>query len=508
MKFVALRMVVLIAASVSGLLCFSKVLSAAEMVNVGSKAFTEGYVLGEILAQTLEESNDRSVKINRRLGMGGTGILYQGLLSGEIQLYSEYMGTITEVILKQPQLKKFDEIQAALKSLGLIMSKPLGFNNTYAIAVRRDFAEKYSLTKISELAAHLESARLGFSHEFATRADGLPGLRSTYGFANFGSTSDENLHTMEHSLSYEAIAKNELDVIDVNSTDAKIKTLNLTVLEDDKKFFPRYDAVILARADFTERHANLWLSVKSLEQKISADTMRDLNALVDDERRSFADVANFFLGKKANEGTRSMIDKARLFDRTSEHLVLVGVALVFSILVGIPLGIIATQSRVLGQTILLVSGVVQTIPSLALLCFLIPLFGIGFGSALVALCLYGLLPVVMNTFTGLRSIDPALLETSKALGLGRWQSLIRIRIPLASRTIMSGVKTSAIVGIGTATLAALIGAGGYGATILSGLATNDVKTIFMGAAPAAVMALVAHGVFEILDSVLIPKGLR
>lgn len=489
------------------ILVFATNAAAAEMVTVGSKTFTEGYILGEIIAQTLEVQPQKNrVKINRRLGMGGTGILYQGIKSGEIQLYSEYTGTITEVILKKPELKSFDEIQTALAKQGLVMSQPLGFNNTYALAVRREFAEKHSLKKLSDLVPYTRAARTGLSHEFATRADGLPGLANAYGFEF--EVAGTNLKTMEHSLAFEAIAKNELDVIDVNSTDAKIKTLNLVVLEDDKQFFPRYDAVILARIDFTSKYPHLWTLVRRLEHKIYADTMRELNALVDEDQNSFAAAANSFLGKKSDQGSRSAIEKARLFDRTSEHLVLVGVALLFSILLGIPMGIVASQSRVLGQTILLISGVVQTIPSLALLCFLIPLFGIGFGSALVALCLYGLLPVVMNTFTGLRSIDPILLETSKALGLGRWQSLVRIRLPLASRLILSGVKTSAIVGIGTATLAALIGAGGYGATILAGLATNDMGTIFLGAAPAAVMALVAHGLFEILDYVLIPKGLR
>lgn len=479
-------------------------LHATEMITVGSKAFTEGYILGEVLAQTLEKDSGDKIKINRRLGMGGTGILFQALSSGEIQLYAEYTGTITEVILKNPSLRKFDDIQNGLQKIGLVMSRPLGFNNTYALAVRRDFAKEHHLTKLGDLKSLLGTARIGFSHEFATRQDGLPGLAKAYGFE----VNDSNMRTMEHSLAFEALRKNELDITDVNSTDAKIKALDLVVLDDDLGFFHRYDGVVLARIDFTSRYPKSWAAVRTLERKISGEKMRELNAMVDEDKKTFAMAASSFLGNKENLATPSIIEKSRLVDRTSEHLVLVGVALLFSIVIGIPLGIIASQSRWLGQGILLVSGVVQTIPSLALLCFLIPMFGIGFGSAMVALCLYGLLPVVLNTFTGLRSIDPVLLETSRALGLGRFESLVRIRIPLASRSILSGVKTSAIVGIGTATLAALIGAGGYGATILSGLATNDVNTIFWGAAPAAFLALIAHGIFEVLERILIPKGLR
>lgn len=477
---------------------------AKELVTVGSKIFTESYILGEVVSQTLESANDSDdVKIDRRLGMGATGILVQALEAGEISLYPEYTGTVSETVLKNTKIVKFEDIQTELAKKNLVMSQSLGFNNSYALAARRQFAADNGLTKISDLRKLTAKPRIGFSHEFMTREDGYPGVRAAYGL-----DADKNITTMAHTLAYEAIGKGELDITDVYSTDAKIKTLDLVVLEDDRAFFPRYDAVVLTRLDFTQKYPKLWSRIQNLEQSIGPEKMRELNAMVDEERKSFASAANSFRGAKAEAGESSVFEKARLTERTLEHLKLVGAALLFSIFAGIPLGIISSGNRYLGQGILLVSGLVQTIPSLALLCFLIPVFGIGFGSAIVALCLYGLLPVVMNTFTGLRSIDPILLETADALGLSHWQALVRIRIPLASRSILSGVKTSAIVGIGTATLAALIGAGGYGATILSGLATNDNQTILMGAAPAALMALVAYAIFELLDRVLIPKGLR
>ena len=161
-----------------------------------------------------------------------------------------------------------------------------------------------------------------------------------------------------------------------------------------------------------------------------------------------------------------------------------------------------------GQAILLSSAVIQTVPSLALLCFLIPVFGVGTKPALAALCLYSLLPVVLNTFTGIRTINPIHVENARTFGLNQRQVLFRVVLPLASPTLLAGIKTATIVSIGTATLAALVGAGGYGAPIVSGLALNDIPTILTGAIPAALMALVAHGVFEVLGIMLIPAGLR
>jgi osmoprotectant transport system permease protein len=284
--------------------------------------------------------------------------------------------------------------------------------------------------------------------------------------------------------------------------------LDLTVLIDDLKFFPKYEPVILARREFVESHPEAWRNLQALAGTVDEKTMRGLNAEVDIDKKPLSEVAANYLGYAFKSSTTFERDKARVWQRTKEHTFLVVVALLFSILIGIPLGIVATHRRSLGQGILLFSGLVQTVPSLALLCFLVPLFGIGSGSALIALCLYGLLPVVMNTFVGLRSIDPKLIEMTHALGLTPWQALIRVRLPLASLNIMAGIKTSLVIGIGTATLAALIGAGGYGAIILSGLAINDTKTILLGAAPAAAMALGAHVLFEILSWILIPEGLK
>jgi osmoprotectant transport system permease protein len=480
----------------------SSALAANEtQVTVGSKAFTEGYLLGELIAQTIETRP--SIQVNRKFGLGQTGVLFEALKSGEIDLYPEYTGTISEAILKHPELTEFDEIQKALAPLGLFMSRPLGFNNSYAVAVTRSFAGKNNLKSISDFSRNASGARIGFSSEFMSRADGYNALAKRYGFK-----LTEAPQSMEHSLAYQAIEDGKIDVVDAYSTDAKIEKLNLVVLEDDLHFFPRYDAVILARLKFLDEQPKIWKALQSLESSINEVSMRKMNAAVDVKKQSFQESVNLYRGVEAKDGAINRQNWDRIWMRTKEHVFLVAVALFFSIMIGIPLGILATKHKLMGQAILLLSGTIQTIPSLALLCFLVPFAGIGTKSALIALCLYGLLPVVMNTFIGLQSIDPQLIEMTHALKLTAWQSLIRIRLPLASRNILAGIRTSAVIGIGTATLAALIGAGGYGAIIVSGLAINDTNMILMGAIPAAVMAIVAHGLFEALSLVLIPRGLR
>jgi osmoprotectant transport system permease protein len=179
-----------------------------------------------------------------------------------------------------------------------------------------------------------------------------------------------------------------------------------------------------------------------------------------------------------------------------------------ALLVAIPLGIFAAKFRAIGQVVLAVAGLIQTIPTLALLVFMIPLFGIGSKPAIFALFLYSLLPIVRNTYAGLGDIPPAIRESAAALGLPPGARLRRVELPMASRAILAGIKTSAVINVGTATLGALIGAGGYGQPILTGIRLDNISLILQGAVPAAVLALVVQGLFELLERVLVPKGLR
>jgi osmoprotectant transport system permease protein len=490
------------AALLAMLLCvglLAKAYSAPAIV-VGSKIFTEGYVLGELAAQTIEASSP-PVPVTRKLGMGSTGILFESLTSGAIDVYADYTGTLTEAIIKNPQLKSQQEIQDALAKLSLVMSEPLGFNNTYALAVRESFARQNGVRTISDLARLKTTVRAAFSYEFMDRADGYPGLAKKYHL----DMNPKNVNRMEHSLTYQAIDQNAVDVIDVYSTDAKIRKFNLRVLDDDLGYFPVYQAVWVARKAFVDRYPAQWQALGRLAGTIDVNTMLDMNAEADIDKKSYAQIAAAFRGTQSHESDTLTTAIAH---RTVEHLRLVAISLIFSIVIGVPLGIAAVRFHATGQAILLLSAMIQTVPSLALLCFLIPLFGVGTKPALVALCLYSLLPVVLNTFTGIRSIDPRHLENARAFGLTRRQILFRIVLPLASPMLLAGVKTATIVSIGTATLAALVGAGGYGAPIVSGLSLNDVPTILTGAIPAALMAWLAHGAFEVLGKVLIPAGLQ
>ena len=472
---------------------------AADGIVVGSKIFTEGYLLGELAAQSIEASRP-AVPVIRKLGMGSTGILFQALNSGAIDVYPDYTGTLAEAILKRPELRSVQQIGAALQERGLVISAPLGFDNTYALAVREDFAVRNHLIRISDLARLGASLRAGFSYEFMDRQDGYPGLEQRYQLG----LAPGHVSRMEHTLTYQALTQDAVDVIDVYSTDAKIREFHLRVLEDDRGYFPSYQAVWVARAGFVTQYPKQWQALRQWENRLTASTMRELNGEVDLDKRSVPQVVAALRGSRVSTDT----PVSQIGRRTLEHLGLVGAALAFSILIGVPLGILAVRRPLLGQVILGFSAITQTVPSLALLCFLIPLFGVGTRPALAALCLYSLLPVVLNTHSGLRSIDPRHLENARAFGLTPRQILLRIELPLASPALLTGIRTATIVSIGTATLAALVGAGGYGVPIVSGLSLNDMPTILTGAIPAAVMAWLAHLGFNGLGRLVIPRGLQ
>jgi osmoprotectant transport system permease protein len=469
-------------------------------VRVGSKSFTESYILGEIVADVIERAGE--ARVERRLGLGGTGITYRAVASGDIDLYPEYTGTLSQAILEDPSATTVADIRRGLEGTGLTIGSSLGFNNTYALAVRRAMSERLGLRSISDLERHPELTA-AFSSGFTDREDGWPGLKRHYGLEL------ADVRVMEHALTYEALAAGEVDVIDVYSTDGKLERLDLAILEDDRRFFPDYQAVLLAREDFIGRFPRTWRALESeLEGRIDEGRMSHLNALADLDGKGFPEIVAEFFGREETALAGDNRLAADILKLTWDHLSLVLLALGVAVLLGVPLGVVAARHQELGQVELMAVGVLQTIPSLALLCFMIPLFGIGKLPALVALSLYALLPIVRNTYAGLISIERELLEMAGVLGLSRGQRLARIELPLASVHILSGIKTSAIWTVGTATLAAFIGGGGYGDLIVRGLALDDTGLILAGAVPSALMALLFHGLFELLDRRLIPRGLR
>ena len=467
------------------LLSFDLSAQPKRKIVIGSKAFTENYILAEIIAQKLES---KGIAVERRFGMGGTGILFQALMSKMIDVYPEYTGTIARSLLKTPYTGDDNEtFYKKLSDIGLDITESIGPNNTYALGMILDTAKELKISTISDL-KNTSDLKAAFSHEFYNRSDGYKGLKNFYGLTL------KNVRSIEHALAYEALESHQIDLTDIYSTDAKIQSLGLRVLKDDLHFFPKYLPVALVQKEFKRDFPRAWSSIKELEGMISTSKMIELNSRVDIDKISYTTTVSEFLQTSDIPRTDSLT--SRVAKRLKEHILLVGMAFLISFTVGFPLGILATESPILGRIILNFSGLVQAIPSLALLCFLIPVFGIGTTPALVALSLYGLLPIVINTFTGLTSLDKKYHEISLALGLSKWESLVYTKIPMAAPSIFAGIKTSIIIGIGTATLSALIGAGGHGVPIMRGLAMNDTWTILEGAIPAALLSLLASFILD------------
>ncbi len=464
--------------------------ASAQSLTVGSKRFTESYILGEILSQTANGTH--------KPGLGNTAILLEALKSGSIDVYPEYTGTIAREILKSEDRLDLAALNAKLKPLGLAASIPLGFSNSYALGMRRKDAERLGIRSVSNLTSQPQ-LRFGLSHEFLGRRDGWPGLQAAYGLPH-------KPRGLDHGIAYEALAAGEIDVMDLYTTDAKIERYAIVALDDDRRFFPAYDAVLLHRADIPKRFAKEFEALKKLEGRIDAAAMVRLNARAELDKVAFADVAREFLGSKAQQqtGFRAALFAPDLGRLLLEHLGLVFGSLAIAVLVGIPLGLLAAKYTWLAQPVLITAGLLQTIPSLALLAVLIPVTGtIGAWPALIALFLYALLPITRNTHAGIVEVPRGLVQAGTALGLTPGKILMRVELPLAMPVIMAGVKTSAVINVGTATIAAFIGAGGFGERISQGLALNDHAVLLAGALPAAVLALAVHAAFEVIE-----RGLR
>jgi osmoprotectant transport system permease protein len=481
------------------LILFSFTFLKKDKITVGAKHFNEGYILSEILSQLLESNG---YEVERRFNLGGTLICYEALKNNEIQVYPEYTGTIKEEILKDKNKISTDSIRnLTQKNLNLTFSPPYGFNNTYALTMKKSLAEKLGIKTISDLRNH-PSLKLGLSYEFVKRQDGWGNLAKAYGLP-------QKPVGIEHGLAYSALEEGKIDLTDAYSTDGEITKYDLVILEDDKNFFPDYSAVSFYR---TELDGDTKSILNSLNGKIDEQQMQEMNAAVLYQNKSFAEVANDFL-KKENlihhqtefQETHVLSD---ILSKTLVHIKISAIAILIAILISVPLGVLIYMQKNLTRPVLYMTGILQTIPSIALFALMIPLFGIGVLPAIVALVLYALLPITRNTVTGLLSVDPLLKTVSDGLGLTITQKLKYVEFPLSLPSILAGIKTSAVIIVGLTTIAAFIGAGGLGEFIVTGLALNNTELILMGAIPSAILAILTELFFEMIERISVPSLLR
>jgi osmoprotectant transport system permease protein len=483
---------------------------ANERIIIGSKSYNEPIILGEMVAQLARHTGATA---KHRAELGGTRIVYNALLKGELDFYFDYTGTLTKEIFAGQPIKSDDELRAALEKKGVRMGQPLGFNNSYALGMREQRAAELEIKTISDLRRRAkeypEVAKLkfGVSDEFIHRNDGWPGLQARYNLPFV-------VRGMDHNLAYRGLQSGRLDVTDVYSTDAEVQYYKLRVLEDDLGYFPVYFCVALYRIDLEERAPKALEEISKLTGRINNAAMTAMNARVQIDRVSEAVVAAEFINANLDVTVPVPQDNywekmaKNLLRTTLQHLLLVSVSLAAAIVFAVPLGIIAFRRPAIGHVILGAIGIVQTIPSLAVLVFMVPLLGLGALPAITALFLYSLLPIVRNTYQGLKDISGNLRESATVLGLSDYAKLRLVEIPLASRSILNGIKTAAVINVGAATIGGLIGAGGYGQPIMTGLRLNDTALILQGAIPAALLAIVIDAFFGYLERFFVPAGLR
>jgi len=470
---------------------------AQQPIRVGAKHFNEGYILSEMIALLLE---DGGFAVERKFNLGGTKVAFEALRTGAIDVYPEYTGTLSAEIMGDASLSGEAIRQELDRRFDLKLSAPYGFNNTYALVMERRRAEALAIADISDLKQH---ARLtvGLSYEFLKRRDGWENLAQAYGL----SLQPAGL---EHGLAYQALRDGKIDVTDAYSTDGEIERYGLVLLKDDNAFFSDYRAVSLYRSSIPARAVRI---LEKLAGQIDEKAMQSMNAEALFNQRTHREIAFAFLKQrglfkqdKHNAGTIGN----DMLSRVLAHLKLTFLSLLAAIVVALPLGVALYRLPALAKIILYFTGILQTIPSIALLALMIPLLGIGVVPAVVALFLYALLPILRNTLVGLTIVDPQLKKVAEGLGMTRWQRLRYVELPLSVPSVLTGIRTAAVINVGTATLAAFIGAGGLGEFIVTGLALNNTVLILQGAIPAALLAVMIELIFELIEQRLVPKHLR
>jgi osmoprotectant transport system permease protein len=489
--------------------------AGADPIRVASKQFTESIILGEALTIL---ANEAGVEARHADELGGSNVLFSALLTGDIDAYPEYTGTLLQSLLAGEGLADIHELRRYLRSRGIGMSASLGFNNSYIIGVPEETAQRLGIRTISDLVDHPD-LRLRFTPEWLDRGDGWPAVRDAYDLPQ------TDVRGMNHALGYRALAAGEADVIDLYGTDAEIDYYGLRRLDDDLGFFPRYDAVVLYRLELLEEYPQVVLAWRDLESRIDGPLMISANKAAKFDKKTNDIVARELLdaveaggiiaaGSPPTWWEKVIERRGDLGRAVLEHLGLVAISVGIATILALPLGILAAKNRVVGRLVLPVVGILQTIPSLALLALMIPLLAalalpaIGTLPTVIALVIYLLLPIVANTYAGLVGIADHLVESAEAIGLSPARRLLRIELPLAMPSILTGIKTSTVIAVGFATLGAFVGAGGLGEPIFKGLRLDDTVWLLLGAVPAALMAILAQWLLTLVGSFLIPRGLR
>ena len=497
-------------------------------VVVASKPFGESYLLAEMFSQLLEA---RGMVVTRRPGLGSTEVAFQALRTNAIDIYPEYTGTglvavlrdsATDAMRADARLAYARVAQQFLTRYGVRWLPPLGFSNGYAIAVRRATADSLGLRTISDLAREGSALAAGFTSDFIGRSDGFAGLARRYDL------QFRDVRPLTPAVKYQALTSGAVDVIDGYSTDGLLAAFDLVTLRDDLSFFPPYDAVAIVSPRVASSRPDVIAALSELSGRIGEAQVREWNRRIETAREPIADVARDALGELAilspassdalasSAPTASTADgwrgfaaffwarRAETLRLALEHAMLVVVSLGAAMLVAVPLGVVLTRLPKVAAVVLQVLGMAQTIPSIALLAFMIPLLGIGATPALVALWIYALLPIVRATFSGVSTADPEAVSASEALGTTAWQRLWWVQVPLATPSILAGIRTAAVITVGAATLAAFIGAGGLGEPIVTGLALADNRLILAGAIPAALLAIVVDLLLALLERAVAP----
>jgi len=497
-------------------------------VVVASKPFGESYLLAEMFSQLLES---RGFSVDRKPGLGATEIAFGALRTDAIDVYPEYTGTgliailhdtLPDSVAANPRVV-FAHVARRFANLYHVRwLPPLGFQNTYAIAVTRSTASRYHLRTLSDLARESPHLTAGFTADFIGRSDGLIGLSHVYGLR------PRAVRPLAPAVKYQALASGAVDVIDGYSTDGLLARYDLVTLIDDKHFFPPYEAAALVSSRLDSQMPGAIAALALLSGRLDEKTMRQLNRRVEVNGEDVRRVAGDELGALGLSGATPEASEAKaapsaqqsgfaeyLWDRRAtvtallvRHLELVAFALFAAVIVAVPLGLGLERTRRIAEPTIGALGVLQTIPSIALLAFMIPLLGIGVVPALVALWLYALYPIARGTYTGVRDADPEAVNAAEALGTTPTQRLMWVRLPLAAPVIMAGIRTAAVITVGAATLAAFIGAGGLGEPIVAGLALADTRMILSGALPAAALALAVDGVLAIVEQFVTPAHRR